>query len=158
MQGKTNFIMSDKSTAVFVNQRLLRFSVYRVSKSVMNKLWILSVLWRWEQLSIQYPQRAIDFRTPHNDFSGWIQASFEEDCSTRPEHQTKAWLKLWYFQCVVLSVCMQLNTHNWDLPSRSLRPICRNVCLCVCVPVCVCLSLYNNWAKRDFDKTTNWLD
>ena len=56
----------------------------------------------------------------------------------------QAWLKWLFFQFVLLSVYMQLSTHHWGLTSRSLRSICRSVCLCVHASVCVCMSLPNS--------------
>ena len=65
------------------------------------------------------------------------------------KHQNKAWLTLWSFHFLVLSVFMQLNTQHWDLSSTSLMSICRNVCPCVFEFVCVCMYLPNGWPKSN---------
>ena len=145
---RTNYYL-ERNTAVVGFQRLVIYSVYWMLEYVIKNMVLMvhlklkAALNSTTTLSIWKPNTSIPFF-----------GTFVEYCSTQLKHQTKAWLKWWSFQCVVSSVCMQLNTHHWNLFSRSLRPICRNVCLCVHVSVCVCMSLPYSWVKRDFDKIT----
>ena len=123
----------NKITAVLGFQRLVWLSVYRMSESVKKKYGC----YRSSGIdsSSQLNNHTDHLKTEHLDTI--FLATFVQYCSTQLMHQTKAWLKWWSFQCVVLSECTQLNTHHWNLSSRSLRPICRNVCMCVHVSVCV---------------------
>ena len=148
IQVKEAICYVDTITAVFGFQRLVCLSVYRVSESVIKNLG--SYRSSGIKSSSQLNNHTKHLKTEH--LNRIFPMTFVEYCSIQLKHQTKAWLKWWSFQCVVSSVCMQLITHHWNMFSRSLRPIRRNVCPCVHVSVSICKSLPNSWVKINFDK------
>ena len=87
-----------------------------------------------------------------------------EYCSIHLKHQIKAWLKLWFYPCVVSAVCMQLNTHHWDFLSRSFRSICGNVYNCTCAFMCLYIAstiveqkkTQKGWIQFFFGKFYHW--
>ena len=119
---------------MFGFQRFGRFSVY----------WNLSFKYYGS-----YRSAGIEISSQLNNHTEYLKteqneticlATFVEYWSTQLNHQTKAWLKVWSFQFVMLSVCMQLHTQHLTLSSKSLRFIYWNVCFCVHMSVCFCMS------------------
>ena len=108
---KINYYV-DTITAVLGCQRLVCFSVYRVSEFFINKLRILPFIWHWEQLWTQQPSWPFENQTPRDNLSSDICRVLLN--STRSSNRGLA-------EVVVLWVCSVVSLYAIKYPT--LRPV-----------------------------------